>query len=114
MVKLYFDLHVHGVVFQNLVANGIDVIRGQDDSMDGISDEKLLRRASELQRVLVTGDQDFLEITSNFQNRKEKFAGVLFYRSTKVGISELINDLTVISSAGNPEDFENLLIYLPL
>lgn len=114
MVKLYFDLHVHGVVFQNLVANGIDVIRGQDDSMDGISDEKLLRRASELQRVLVTGDQDFLEITSNFQNQKEKFAGVLFYRSTKVGISELIDDLTVISSAGNPEDFENLLIYLPL
>ena len=70
MVKLYFDLHVHGVVFQNLVANGIDVIRGQDDNMDGISDEKLLRRTSELQRVLVTGDQDFLEITSNFQNRK--------------------------------------------
>lgn len=33
MIKLYFDLHIHGVVFQNLVSRGVDVVRGQDDNI---------------------------------------------------------------------------------
>ncbi|BBM86851.1 DUF5615 family PIN-like protein [Candidatus Uabimicrobium amorphum] len=114
MIKLYFDLHVHGVVFQNLIANGVDVIRGQDDGMDGVPDEKLLERASELKRVLVTSDKDFFEIAANFQSNQKYFSGVLFYRATKVGIKDLIDDLTLISSAGKLIDFENLLICLPL
>lgn len=114
MAKLYFDLHVHGVVFQNLVVSGVDVIRGQDDGMDGVPDEQLLRRATKLDRILVTSDQDFFEITADFQSRGENFSGVLFYRETKIGIKKLIDDLTLIASVGESKDFKNLLTYLPL
>jgi predicted nuclease of predicted toxin-antitoxin system len=59
-VQFYFDVHVYGPAYEQLLARGVDVLRVQDDGRAEVADPDLLDRATELGRVIVTFDDDFL------------------------------------------------------
>jgi predicted nuclease of predicted toxin-antitoxin system len=59
-LALFMDEHVKSAVSRALRQRGINVITAQEDGSDGLPDEELLDRASDLGRVLVTHDEDFL------------------------------------------------------
>ncbi len=53
-IALYMDEHVPRAITIALRMRGVDVITAQEDNADGMPDQELLDRASQLQRVLFT------------------------------------------------------------
>ncbi len=59
-VRLYMDGHVSRAVTEGLRLRGVDVLTAQEDGAGGLADPALLDRATELERVLFTQDDDLL------------------------------------------------------
>lgn len=59
-VALYMDVHVQMAITKALRQRGVDVLRSQEDGTATASDPDLLDRATQLNRVLFSQDEDFL------------------------------------------------------
>jgi len=59
-VAFYMDEHTHSSITVGLRLRDVDVLTVQEDALSEISDILLLDRATELQRVVFSQDQDFL------------------------------------------------------
>ncbi len=112
--SFYMDVHVPLIVTDALRRHGISVVRSQEDGSSGWPDERLLERATKLQRVLVTQDEDFLGIAQIWQAAGRSFEGIIYSHQLKISIGDLINDLTLISAVCLPADYQNRVIFLPL
>ena len=60
------DVHVPATVSDGLRLRGIDVLTCQADGRVRATDEGLLERAHELERVLFSQDEDLLEISARW------------------------------------------------
>jgi hypothetical protein len=63
------DVHVPRAITTALRLRKIDVLTAQEDGMAELDDEHLLRRATELGRILVSQDQDLLREGARRQSR---------------------------------------------
>ena len=113
-VALYMDVHVPSAITNGLRLRGVDVLTSQEDGTRERSDPKLLDRATELNRLLFTRDEDLLREGAERQAHGEAFAGVVYANQLRVSIGQCVQDLEVIALAGEPEDFANRVEYLPL
>lgn len=113
-LALYMDEHVHLAITIGLRFRGIDVITVQEDERTGTPDPILLLRATELERVIFSQDQDFLVEAKRRQSEGINFSGVIFARQSRVSIGDCIRDLEIIAKVGEPEEFANRVQYLPL
>lgn len=76
-IALYMDEHIRRAITNGLKLRGIDVITVQEDGRTGSPDSILLDRATELNRVIFTQDDDFLVIANCRQQEGVKFSGVM-------------------------------------
>lgn len=114
MLALYMDHHVPRAITEGLRLRGVDVITAYEDSADDMDDPALLDRATELGRALFTQDDDLLAEATRRQKEGVTFGGVIYSHQLRVSIGVCINDLEIISKAGEPEDLINLVQFLPL
>jgi hypothetical protein len=112
-LAFYMDVHVPAAITAGLRSRGIVVLTSQEDGTRTFDDESLLRRASELGRLLFTQDTDLLRIAHAWQNAGRSFSGVAFAPQLQVGIGELIEDLELIASCGSAEEYASQVVYLP-
>jgi predicted nuclease of predicted toxin-antitoxin system len=113
-LSLYIDIHVHGAVSRELQRRGIDLLRAQDDGGDRMPDEWVLARATELGRVLVTGDSDFLSLAADWASAGKRFVGITFIPAMSMTVGQQIADLELQALAHEPRDLANQVTYLPL
>jgi hypothetical protein len=113
-VGLYMDEHVHRAIATNLRLRGIDVLTAQDDGRRHVSDRALLDRATQLQRVLFSQDEDLLVEANHRQREQISFAGVVYGHQLHLSIGACVRDLELIAKLASPEDFLNHVEYLPL
>ena len=66
-LALYMDHHVPRQITQGLRLRGIDVITALEDDAHELEDADLLKRATELSRVLFTRDDDLLVLAREWQ-----------------------------------------------
>jgi hypothetical protein len=59
-------------------------------------------------------DRDFLREGVERQRTGRFFAGIIYAHQIEVTIGQCLHDLDVIAKAGEPEDVENRVTYLPL
>ena len=93
---------------------GIDVITVQEDGRTGTPDPILLDRATELNRVVFTQDDDFLVLANRRQQEGINFSGVIYAHQQSVTVGECVRDLEIIAKASEPENLGNQVQYLPL
>ncbi|MDQ3814759.1 MAG: hypothetical protein M3347_12520, partial [Armatimonadota bacterium] len=74
----------------------------------------VLDRATLLGRVLFSRDDDLLAEAVHRQRSGENFAGVIYAHQLRVTIGQCVRDLEFLAQVGEPKDFENQVIYLPL
>lgn len=108
------DVHVPAPITRALARRGVDVKTAQEDSTTGLPDDQLLDRATALNRVLFTRDDDLLAEARKRQEADRFFAGIIFAHQLRVTIGRCISDLEIIAKAGEPEDFHNRVEHLPL
>jgi len=112
--KLYMDVHVRRAVTIGLRLRGVDVLTAQEDRAAELDDPPLLDRAREVGRVLFTQDDDLLKEAARRQETGEEFAGVIYGHQLNVTVGQCIEDLELIAQATEPEEWANLVTYLPL
>jgi rRNA-processing protein FCF1 len=108
------DEHIHKGITDGLRQRGVDVLTVQEDGRTGTPDPLILDRATELQRIIFTQDQDFLAEANRRQVEGMSFAGVIYAHQRLVTIGDCIRDLEIIAKASDPEDLANCVQYLPL
>jgi predicted nuclease of predicted toxin-antitoxin system len=63
----YMDVHVPAAITEGLRRRAIDVLTSQEDGTRTSQDDELLQRATTLRRVLMSQDEDLLQIAHDWQ-----------------------------------------------
>ncbi len=113
-VAVYMDVHVHRAITTGLRLRGVDVLTAQEDGHRTAVDDILLDRATELQRVLFTQDEDLLAEAKQRQTRGIPFGGVIYAHQLRITIGRCVNDLELIAKAAGLEELANRVEYWPL
>lgn len=114
MIALYMDVHVHRAITTGLLLREVDVLTAQKDGYRTASDERLLDRATELQRVLFTQDEDLLAEAKYRQVEDIPFAGVIYAHQLHITIGRCVQDLELIAKASELKEMIDRVEYLPL
>jgi len=113
-VGLYTDVHVPAAVTHGLLLRNVDVLTAQLDDTTQLGDSDLLDRARRLNRVLITQDEDLLAEAARRQREGIPFAGLIYAHQLSITIGQFINELELLASAGELEDFDGRVEFLPL
>ncbi len=113
-VALYMDVHVHRAITTGLRLRDVDVVTAQEDGHRTAEDDRLLDRATELQRVLFTQDEDLLAEAKHRQEEGIPFAGVIYAHQLRITIGRCVNELELIAKASEVRELANRVEYLPL
>ena len=113
-IRFYMDTYIPRAITLGLRVRGVDVLTAQEDNAATLPDPQLLDRATQLSRALFTYDQDFFKEASERQKRKEHFAGLVYARPLRISIGKTIENLEIIAKAGEPQDIDNMITFLPL
>ena len=111
--KFYMDVHIPAAITEGLRRRHIDVVTSQEDGTREASDQQLLKRATELGRVLFSQDQDLLQIAHQWQEESRSFAGLVF-SPQNVSIGRLVSDLELVAHCCTQEEVSDCVLYLPL
>lgn len=114
MLRLYMDVHVNAAITAGVRRRGIEVLTAQDDGSTRFEDVALLDRATALQYVLFTQDDDFLAIARERQTSGVFFAGLIYGHQLAATVGKYVLDLEVVCKVLEPEDIVNRIEYLPL
>ena len=113
-VAFYMDHHVPRAITIALRLRGVDVLTTHEDGTTELDDERLLNRATELNRVLFTQDDDFLHLASLRQRHGIPFSGIKYAHQLRVSIGVCVRDLELIAKICEPDDLRNAVEFLPL
>ena len=113
-LTLYADHHVKLAIVEGLRRRGLDVVTALEDGADRLPDELLLARATELGRVLISADKDFLGITARWWAGSRRYAGVIRIRRGQADVGRLIEDIALTAESYTAEEMANRLVYVPL
>lgn len=113
-VALYTDVHVHEAIVDGLRLRGIDVLTTKEDDAGELEDSVLLNRATTLDRVIVTYDDDFVREARRRQAADEHFSGVVYSPQSRVRIGLYVDHLEVVATVMTPEEMRNRVLFLPL
>jgi hypothetical protein len=114
MLRLNMDVHVKAAITAGLRRRGIDVVTAQEDGGANLEDMALLDRATALQRVLFSQDDDLLAIARERQATGVFFAGLIYGYQLAATVGKHVLDLEVICQVLDPEEMANRIEYLPL
>lgn len=104
-VSLSMGFHVPQAITEQLRRRGFDVLTAQEDRSAELSDENLLLRAMQLQRVVFTHDLRFHALAVTWQREGRVFAGLLYGDQTGVGIGAYVRDLELIAVASESSEW---------
>ncbi len=108
------DHHVPRAITNGLRLRGVDVLTAYEDGTSELHDPELVDRATELERVLFTQDDDLLTEATQRQRQGQPFSGVIYAHQLRVSIGDCVRDLEVVVQAGDPEDMAGQILFLPL
>ena len=107
------DHHVKAAITAGLRKRGVDVITCAEDGTDQSDDDQILERATQLDRVIFTQDDDFLALADEWLRNSRDFAGVIYAEQLGITIGQAIRDLELIAKVFDPQDMKNRIEFLP-
>jgi hypothetical protein len=113
-VALYMDVHVPRAVTTALRLRSLDVLTAQEDGTEQEDDDRLLQRATELGRVLVSQDEDLLREGARLLRENSDFSGIVYAHQLRVTIGQMVEDLDLIARATSREEWRGRIEYLPI
>jgi predicted nuclease of predicted toxin-antitoxin system len=108
-MKIYADENIETAIIVGLRRRRIVVISSSELGYRGKSDEFHLKKASELEAVVLTHDVDFLKMATVPGARHK---GIIFAHSKYVAIGECIRGVELIARVLTDEDMKNHIEFL--
>jgi Domain of unknown function (DUF5615) len=112
-ISLYMDVHVRAAVTDGLRLRGVDVLTAQEDGTAHLDDPELLDRATELERVLFSQDDDLLQEANRRQQSGEAFSGLIYAHQLRITVGQAVLDLELAAKCYEPEDMQSRVEFLP-
>lgn len=116
MLRLLIDQDLDQVILRGLLLRvpNLDVITAHQADLSGTSDPELLAWAAEQARIVVTHDRRTMPYYATDRMAEgERIAGIIIV-SRRLPVSQVINDLEIIVSCSDVDEWENVIKYLPL
>jgi predicted nuclease of predicted toxin-antitoxin system len=113
-VRYYMDQNFHGNVTAGVRRRGIDRLTAGEDGRRAADDDLLLAHAVSLGRVMVSSDQDMVDIAEQWQREGRPFRAVLFGHQLRITVGRAIVDLVYFHDAAMPDDLTSRIFRLPL
>lgn len=115
MLRVFFDHDFNHKIIRGLTKKipDLDFVTPLELGNIDESDENHLAWAWQNQRVIISHDVNTMTDAANnrFENDESIFGLILVSQSIPIG--EVIEELTVIISCSEENDFENLVVFLP-
>src|SRR5436190_21792466 len=108
------DHNVPEAITAGLARRGVDCLTALADGTTELEDDRLLQRATDLSRILVTMDDDFLTITAHWMRVQRAFAGVIYAHPLEITIGQAIRDLELHAKVLDPADMLGRVERIPL
>jgi hypothetical protein len=108
------DVHVRRAVTTALRLRSIDVLTAQEDGSADLADNVVLKRATELGRVLVSQDEDLLCEGARWLSERKDFSGIIYAHQLRITIGQMVEDLELIARATSQNEWWGRIEYLPL
>ena len=108
------DQHIPGPITKGLRIREVDVLTAFEDGSHQLPDDELLQRAGELNRVLVTQDDDLLVIATQWLEEDREFNGIVYSHQLNITIGKAVEDLELLARCCDEDDFVNHVEYIPL
>jgi hypothetical protein len=112
MLAFYMDHHVRAEITSGLRRRGIDVLTAFEDGASELPDDELLSRAQQLNRVVVTQDEDFLSLANKWQTTSREFAGVVFALRQDRMIGKTIEHIELIAHLLSDDEIRGRVEYV--
>jgi Domain of unknown function (DUF5615) len=112
-VRLYMDVHVPQAITDQLRRRGVDVLTAIEDNSNELLDSELLEHIHLLGRLLFTQDIRFKALAEDWQRQAKPFAGLVFGHQLGGTIGQYVEDLELIATASEFEEWLNVVEYLP-
>ena len=91
----------HGAITTGLRLRGVDIITVQEDGFSGMADDLVLKRATELGRIVFSQDRDLLVESKTLSKARDIiFLGVVYGHQLLVQIGDCVRDLELIAKLG--------------
>lgn len=115
MMRFASDENFNGHILKAIQVRlpDVDIVRVQDTNMYQASDPELLEWLADENRILLT--HDVKTIPGYVYERIYAglpVPGVIEVRES-VSMGQILDELEVLMGAGTPEDFENIIYYIP-
>ena len=107
------DQHVPAAITNGLRRRVVDVLTAYGDNAAEFDDVSLFARATGLERVFFSQDDDFLVIADQWLQEGRDFSGLVYAHQLGITIGQAIRDLELIARALEPEDMRNRIEFLP-
>lgn len=107
-------VHVPAAITDGLSRRGVDVLTSWEDGTREAVDSELLRRATELGRILFSRIQDLIRVATDWQRTGQTFTGLLIAHQRGISIDSAIEDLELIVACCSSEELASSIIYRPL
>jgi hypothetical protein len=114
VIQLYADENVDDRIIRGLRLRGIDIATAIEAGMIGKSDSDQLSHAYLNGRVLLTSDQDFLEIHPRWIREGRQHAGIIYYSQYRFTVGTCIWGVKLIVDLLSQEEMQNHLEFLPI
>jgi Domain of unknown function (DUF5615) len=112
-VRLYMDVHVPQAITEQLRRRDVDVLTAIEDGVDTMLDRRLLERVHLLGRVIFTQDIGFRVMAQEWQRQNKPFSGLIFGHQLGGTIGQYVRDLELIAKSSEPEEWINVVEFLP-
>lgn len=107
-IRLYLDENLTPAIAEQLHLRGIDAVSVRDLDALGESDASHLKRAVEMERVLVTADTDLLVMASE----GAEHWGIIYGKPNKHSIGDWVTKCELICSVYDADEMKNHVEYL--
>lgn len=112
-VGIYMDVHIPRAITNGLRLREVDVLTAQEDGTITLTDSKLLDRATELDRILYSQDDDLLAEAHHRLIQNIEFSGVIYSHQLNSPIGRCIEDLEIVAKILLPEEVVNRIEFIP-
>jgi len=106
-MKIYADENIERSIVEGLRRRNINIVSARELGHLGKSDEFHIKKASEINAVILTHDIDFLKIAKNVVHN-----GIVFSHSKNVSVGECIREVELIVNILKDKDMENHIEFL--
>ncbi len=116
MLRLASDENLNGDIVRGLLLRrpDLDLIRIQDEGLEGADDPTLLAWAAENDRILLTHDRATMPDFAYARIGLGQPMPGLFVLNDRLPVRQAIDELLLVDSASEQEEWAGLVVYLPL